>query len=266
MMKRIGLFDESLTRLAQTVPQAAVKPKVLSVEKSVFSGSGYTSPPSDYDAFQSTSMADMDKLWGGTPLSPDEVVAWLERNMEVDFSHLGTPVDDSEALMMSTEQREEMDEEEGGGPSVTGLSMKDIIDELRDKNVGNWDTTYNWGWWGPDMTFGVFSPKSDYMYGEALVIVGLGTSVPGDWGKAYLVDSVAESAPFYDIYLNIYIETDQGEIRLMNEDSEAYYFDVDDDGRDILKAAGWNGRSLKIDDLDDLLDWGGSSADSAINQ
>jgi hypothetical protein len=264
MMKRIGLFDESLQRLAQMVPQTPVKPKVISVQKYVNSGSGYTSPPSDYDEFLSTSMADMDNLWGGTPFSPDEVVAWLERNMGVDFSHLGTPVDNSEDLMMSTEQRDEMDEDEDEGPSVTGLSMKDIIDELRSKNLGNWDTTYNWGWWGPDMTFGIFSESSDPMWGEALVIVGLGTSVPGDSGKAYLVDSVqelAESAPFYDIHLSIKIETDQGEIFLDNEDDEAYTFSVSDEN-DLLGGQS----SVQIDDLDDLLDWGGSSADSSINQ
>lgn len=271
-MKRTGISAEGFGRLSKKVAQTAVvKPKVLSAKKYVYSGSGYTSPPGDYDAFQSTSMADMDKLWGGTPLTTDEVVAWTEKNLGADFSHLAAqPSASEDYLMMSIQQKNELEEgnedEEDEGPSVTGLLLSEVTDTLDTQKLGmGWNTTYNWGWFGPDMTFNIYSAASDPLWGEAVVIVGLGTSRPGDTGKAYLVDGVAESAPFHDISMGIDIETDQGTISLRNEDSEAYYFDPDDDGRNLLMKAGWDGHQLTIDMLDDLLDWGGSSADRSIN-
>lgn len=272
-MKRTGISAEGFGRLSKKVAQAVVKPKVLSVKKSVSSSSGYTDPPDDYDAFLGTSNSDMDKLWEQTSRTPDEVVAWLEKNGLVDFSHLAPQAPASEDyLLMSIKQKNELEEggededEEEEGPSVTGLSMDEILEECDRQKVGHWDTTYNWGYWGPDMTFGVFSNSSDWVWGEALVVVGLGTSRPGgSYAHAYIVDSLAESAPWWDVKLDIDIETDQGPIYLMNGDTEAYYFEPSDDGRDLLMKAGWDGHQLTIDMLDDLLDWGGSSADRSIN-
>lgn len=256
-MKARGVSDKGLSRIAKSLRKTSQQEKLfdkpeyqerpmedierdqrrsegifpmpLSVENFVYSGSGYLNPPTKLDEFDGY---DMDKLFEQESLTPQEVAAYVLEHYEVDILEGISPED------------------------VAALDYRDIIELMEGHKIrpgGN--TTYNWGWWGPDMSFYEIGP-SDIQgepYAEGVLLIGYGTSAYPQ--RAYKLESVAEEAPWYDLHMDVQINTDEGVIQLGVEDNEGYHFYVSKD-----ETGTWEeGDSIKwYDDVEDKLNWGDS--------
>jgi hypothetical protein len=213
------------------------EPKVIRVSKQALdnsSGGGM-----DYDDFQ---QASAEEVMGKEALEEFEVLAKLQ---ELGISMEGF----------------RMDEE---------TTVSDIVEFLNGDDVGRWDNTYNWGWWGPTMNFGEVtgpdSPSDPYEPGILFCRMHRGGDVRGNYGPWYAfdMDSFGESdAPWYRYFLTVNIETNRGSISLMSSDTEGYRFSVSNDETGAFKDEG-DSEELTTDEIEDRLDWEDSESGSGI--
>ncbi len=199
-------------------------PIPLSVKLHPSSSSGYTSPPDELDGNW-----DFDTLFGQPSMTFDEVADYILEEG-------------------STDIREGLSPEE-----IATTNVVDVVELMRDHGIdmgGN--TTYNWGWWGPDMAFNIIGPGAEEPYGECVLLIDFGTTAFPS--HAYKLESYAEEAPWYDLRLSIVIETDEGTIRLDSEDTEAYRFSAYEDETGTWQQ--WD--SFDYNELMEKLDWDSS--------
>jgi len=134
-----------------------------------------------------------------------------------------------------------------GAPPIGGsgeaATYDSLTDAAREKGLHG-DTTYNFGWWGNDITYLVLA--GEIGAGEIIIAANLGTFVGAE---GVIKKMEGEELPWYDLSLNVTIKTNQGDILLDSTDSEAYYFNVYQDETDILGE----GTDISYSDLEEKL-------------
>ncbi len=204
-----------------------VFPIPQSVEMYPMSSGGYVNDSMIHtlEDFHNLSDNDLPELFG-EPVSPEELHAFVLEYYGVDL----------------TEDWAEEDK-------VEYMTVQDLADEITKRGIAGGNTTYNWSWWGPDMSFITLGDADAEPYGSGLILVSFG--VYSNYRHAIRVESYAEEAPWYDLNLGVQINTNEGEISLYGADSEGYHFDVRED-----QTGTWEqDQSIDYDDIMKSLNW-----------
>jgi hypothetical protein len=207
-MRLSGISDKGFQRLAQVMEDQMSLPgvpesiEVLGVEKWVSSSSGAL----DSGPYDEVMGWPIEKLMGGEPVTPDHALNALDSGDVDDADDFD---DDEELVNVSVEVPDE--------------TYESIVAEARERGVPG-DTTYNAGWWGPDVAYIILA--GELGEGEILVAANRGTGLASE-GVIVKLDSY--ELPWYDLSLNVTIKTNKGNILLDSTDTEAYYFTVYED-------------------------------------
>lgn len=260
MMKPPGVPDNALSRIASAMgieaqqeelfddpelqqrPQEEIErdqrrkegifPIPQAVEMWPYSRGGYVNDSMirTLDDFNNLSDADLPQLFGEA-MTPEELNEFVQEYYGVDLMAEWTAEERATA------------------------TIQELADALREGDiVGHGNTTYNWGWWGPEMSFMVLGDAEEEPYGSGVVLVSFG--IYANYPHALRVESYAEEAPWYDLGLGIEIKTNEGDIKLDAEDDEAYHFYVREDQtgtwaeddsidyQDVMKNLNWEDSDL----------------------
>jgi hypothetical protein len=182
----------------------------------------------DYSDFAFASSGE--EIMGREPLETEELIALL--------SDAGVPM---EGMVIDQE-----------------TTTNDIAEFLMGQHLGTWDNTYNYGWWGPTIHFGLVGPAEEEPYGSGILFMSFhhGGDVRGNYGvfEAYSVDSYAEEAPWYSYMLSVDVETDRGTILLYSDDTEAYRWSIANDETGALRDL-VDDQEIEQSKIEDRLNW-----------
>ena len=271
--KRIGKFMQAQE---EPTPEGG-KPKVLSIEKHVGSSGGYNwdvnemeSP--NYDQVMVSNAPELNS--SAEKMSPVDVVVWILTDEDSELNDMFTLddfVDEGTEHGYRSVTDEDLDDfdfdpqirrEENADAiraAVSGITMNEVSEICSEKGVGHIDTTYNWGWWGPNMTFHAIM-GGDEFNGPCVLLCTLGTYRNFGDDEAILLQDFAEEAPWWDLNITLEIETDQGKLLFWGEDTEAYYWAPSSGNNDpeLLERLGWEeDQSIEVSEIEEKLDMNG---------
>jgi hypothetical protein len=199
------------------------KPKVISVTKSVMTEGGFNGT---LEEFYNASVSEI--MPGTKELSVEELVSYINK-------FYGVSIADG------------LEED----PTIEDVEMA-----AGRKNIGQRENTYNSSWWGPTCVYQTLGPATEDPNRPGVVIVSkhMGGDVRSNYAmpEAFLLDSVAEEAPWYSSQLMIDINTDQGDITLDSEGTESSHFYVYE-GFELLGVR--EGSTVTSDEVEKELDW-----------
>ncbi|MBN37765.1 MAG: hypothetical protein CMI29_04800 [Opitutae bacterium] len=164
-------------------------------------------------------MDDAKKMFGGDPLSPQDLVDKLAVDHDIYV------MDAAPELFDLPDGDDEDDDEFYTGEVKDGVTIDDIEDAIEDELQG--DNSYNYS---APFVFDVRFTKTDDTYDPQIMLVRehLGGDVRGNYGEYQAFSIDADTNPFYG-KMSVEIQTDKGRISLDAESLEGYNFYVSRD-------------------------------------
>lgn len=210
------------------------KPKVESLEEVFFLMDGTEVAYDDMD--------DAEKMFGGDPLTPQELVDKLAVDHDIYV------MDAAPELFDLPDGDDEDDDEFYTGDVKDGVTIDDIEDAIEDQLEA--DNSYNYS---APFVFDVRFTKTRDAYDPQIMLARehFGGDVRGNYGdyKAFSID--ADTNPFYG-HIEIDITTNKGHIGLRAEDLESYNFEVVSDETGTFE----DGEVIGRDEIVKALDFG----------
>jgi hypothetical protein len=210
------------------------KPKVESLEEVFFLMDGTEVAYDDMD--------DAEKMFGGDPLTPQELVDKLAVDHDIYV------MDAAPQLFDLPDGDDEDDDEFYTGDVKDGVTIDDIEDAIEDQLEA--DNSYNYS---APFVFDVRFTKTRDAYDPQIMLVRehFGGDVRGNYGdyKAFLID--ADTNPFYG-HIEIDITTNKGHIGLRAETLESYNFEVISDETGTFE----DDSTIDRNDIADAFDFG----------
>lgn len=187
-------------------------------------------------------MGDAEKMFGGDPLTPQELVDKLAVDHDIYV------MDAAPELFDLPDGDDEDDDEFYTGDVKDGVTIDDIEDAIEDELQG--DNSYNYS---APFVFDVRFTKTRDAYDPQIMLARehRGGDVRGNYGeyKAFSID--ADTNPFYG-KMSLEIETNKGRISLDAESLEGYNFYVNSDETGTFE----DDSTIDRDDIADAFDFG----------
>ena len=187
-------------------------------------------------------MDDAEKMFGGDPLTPQELVDKLAVDHDIYV------MDVAPELFDLPDGDDEDDDEFYTGDVKDGVTIDDIEDAIEDQLEG--DNSYNYS---APFVFDVRFTKTRDAYDPQIMLVRehRGGDVRGNYGdyKAFSID--ADTNPFYG-NMELYISTNKGGISLRAESLESYNFYVSSDETGTFEED----VTIDRDEIEEALDFG----------